>query len=659
VWAATIHEIESKEKMKEEGRKVVELGGLHILGTERHESRRIDNQLRGRAGRQGDPGSSRFYVSLQDDLMRQFASEFVQKALTWLGMQEGEAIESGMVSRRIEKAQKKVEEWHFDQRKNLLEYDEVMDLQRKRVYGARQEVLDGRNPRLTILEMLRKQLADAGVRFLADNYGAASFAEYASNRLGMDFEPAEFRSASPDDAARLALDQAIAHVPTFVQERIEENLGADEDQKDWKWSELTRAMNARYDLKLAEKDLRKVAPDKIAEHLVERAENAVKAVNLADGGRFLARTYGADALADWCRQKFGVKVTADEILARSGDDLTDFLFRKVKDAYRQKDLEFPVRVAMHNFMADKPAAGQQRYDRDGLNQWVARRLGPALATRKYGQDVLADPSGFFATINRVLVEEGWTDDFYRTEPRSKLREKLMEMAPKAMPAADVDQIEAQLVTTFSGAKTADADDAKELVAWAQAELGLTLDPSKLVGKTPDATRHFLLNAYDEKYRPEMHSVERSLVLDQIDGAWKTHLLVMDNLRSGVGLAGYAQEDPKIVYKREGMQEFDKMWVGIRDRVTESVFRMEEMGDEEAREALWAGARATHAAAISASQARQAQTDAAQQQTNTGGEAKKAEPIRNEGKKVSRNDPCPCGSGKKYKNCHMKMEAGTR
>ncbi len=88
------------------------------------------------------------------------------------------------------------------------------------------------------------------------------------------------------------------------------------------------------------------------------------------------------------------------------------------------------------------------------------------------------------------------------------------------------------------------------------------------------------------------------MLEQLDSAWKSHLLVMDNLRSGVGLRGYAQEDPKIVYKREGMKEFDVMWEGIRDRTSEAVFRMEEMGDEEAQAALWAGARATHAAAQS-------------------------------------------------------------
>ena len=203
---------------------------------------------------------------------------------------------------------------------------------------------------------------------------------------------------------------------------------------------------------------------------------------------------------------------------------------------------------------------------------------------------------------------------------------------------------------------AEAEDAKELADWAKSELGLNLDAAKLTGLTRDAARDTVLNAYDAKYRPEMHSVERGLVLEQLDSAWKTHLLSMDNLRSGVGLRSYGQEDPKIVYKREGMKEFDEMWIGVNGRVTEAVFRMEDLGDEEAQMALWAVARATQEAAISIAQARAAQADAASQSTNAGGEVKKTEPIRNLGAKVSRNDPCPCGSGKKYKNCHMRQTA---
>src|SRR5271169_1786500 len=157
--------------MRAEGREVAAVGGLHIIGTERHESRRIDNQLRGRAGRQGDPGSSRFFLSLEDDLMRKFAGEWVSAVLTRLGMQEGEAIESRMVSRRIEGAQKKVEERNFEARKNLLEYDEVMDEQRKRVYGYRQQILDGANCKQLIVEMIRQQIDARLEQFLARDYG--------------------------------------------------------------------------------------------------------------------------------------------------------------------------------------------------------------------------------------------------------------------------------------------------------------------------------------------------------------------------------------------------------------------------------------------------------------------------------------------------------
>ncbi|HWW87010.1 MAG TPA: SEC-C metal-binding domain-containing protein, partial [Vicinamibacterales bacterium] len=122
---------------------VVDTGGLHILGTERHEARRIDNQLRGRAGRQGDPGSSRFYLSLEDDLMRIFGSDRISGLMQRLGMEEGVPIEHGMVSKAIERAQKQVEAQNFSVRKHLLEYDDVMNKQRENVYALRREILDG------------------------------------------------------------------------------------------------------------------------------------------------------------------------------------------------------------------------------------------------------------------------------------------------------------------------------------------------------------------------------------------------------------------------------------------------------------------------------------------------------------------------------------
>ena len=133
---------ESRRIVEEEHKEVVSLGGLHILGTERHESRRIDNQLRGRAGRQGDPGSSRFFLSLEDDLMRIFAGDKVKALMQRLGMEEGVAIESKMVSKRIAAAQKSVEGRNFESRKHLLEYDDVMNRQRETIYGLRRQLME-------------------------------------------------------------------------------------------------------------------------------------------------------------------------------------------------------------------------------------------------------------------------------------------------------------------------------------------------------------------------------------------------------------------------------------------------------------------------------------------------------------------------------------
>jgi preprotein translocase subunit SecA len=141
-----------KKETDAEHDQVTGAGGLHILGTERHESRRIDNQLRGRAGRQGDPGSSKFYLSLEDDLMRIFAKEWVGTLLQRLGMEEGVPIESKMISRRIEKAQEAVEAQNFEARKHLLEYDDVMNKQREAVYGLRRQLLEGIEQKELILD---------------------------------------------------------------------------------------------------------------------------------------------------------------------------------------------------------------------------------------------------------------------------------------------------------------------------------------------------------------------------------------------------------------------------------------------------------------------------------------------------------------------------
>jgi len=191
---------------------VTAVGGLHILGTERHESRRIDNQLRGRAGRQGDPGSSRFYLALEDDLMRIFAKEWVSKLLERLGMEEGVPIESKLISRRIETAQKAVEGQHFESRKHLLEYDDVMNKQREAVYGLRRRLLEGMDQKNLILEdYVSAILGDLMEEYSpakghADDWNIKGLKDAVFTRFGVDFIA---EGVKPEELNRQELGDAI------------------------------------------------------------------------------------------------------------------------------------------------------------------------------------------------------------------------------------------------------------------------------------------------------------------------------------------------------------------------------------------------------------------------------------------------------------------
>jgi preprotein translocase subunit SecA len=621
-WKQIVEEIERKEKMKEEGRKVAEMGGMHIVGTERHDARRIDNQLRGRAGRQGDPGSSRFYLCLEDDLMRIFAGEWVSNLLAKLGMEEGQAIESRMVSRRISAAQKKVEERHFDARKHLLEYDEVMDHQRKEVYGARQRILEGANCKLQVARMLDKQIDLACERYLDSDYGAASFAEFAANRLGVEFDAADFSRSDFVEAEKTARDKALRAVETQVYEAMEENLGSD-DAKEWNWQALANQVNARWNLKTNERQLRQIGKDNLADYLREQANQCLNDTDLNDGREFLEPNWGMRSLCDWARLKFQLKLAPEELADRDEADIKKVLHDRIMELYRQREIEFPVRAAMARFMADQQGAppGGQRYNRQGLYDWAPKRFPQA--------------------GDRIR------EDDFRTLPRHRLYEMLIDISRSTYPAVNEEAIDAKLDEIFEGSnRKSDADEAKELSEWARTTLNLEVPESALTKVTHDQAQQVLWNTFDSLYRPEMRQMERSLVLNQLDSAWKNHLYTMDYLRSGIGLRGWGQEDPKTVYKQEGMKEFKAMWENMEDKVTDAVFRIEET--EAFQESLWTIGATIHESAPRAIQS------AEQAMSTNAATDKKPEPIRNRGEKVGRNDPCPCGSGKKYKNCHMRQ-----
>jgi preprotein translocase subunit SecA len=202
-----------------ERERVVALGGLHILGTERHEARRIDNQLRGRAGRQGDPGSSRFYLSLQDDLMRIFGSERISGLMLRLGMEEGVPIEHRMVTRSIERAQRQVEAQNFGVRKHLLEYDDVMNKQRKSVYDMRRMVLEGRDTREHVL-----RLVDEVVEWYLDSYCSEKDApaDWSYESLQGALKETFGMEASLSDLQALPRDQMQGRLVAAIQQRYEQ-----------------------------------------------------------------------------------------------------------------------------------------------------------------------------------------------------------------------------------------------------------------------------------------------------------------------------------------------------------------------------------------------------------------------------------------------------
>ncbi|MGB7751031.1 MAG: SEC-C metal-binding domain-containing protein, partial [Candidatus Acidiferrales bacterium] len=202
---------------KAEHDEVVAMGGLHILGTERHEARRIDNQLRGRAGRQGDPGSSRFFLSLEDDLLRIFGGEKVKAMMHWLGMTEGVPIESKLISKRIENAQKAVEAQNFEARKHLLEYDDVMNKQRETIYNLRRSFLEGRDQKEFVLER-----ADAIANELVETYcpreqhpdqwNVTQFSNEILNQFGFDPKAVgmDFATLNHETAGEMLIEKVRA-----------------------------------------------------------------------------------------------------------------------------------------------------------------------------------------------------------------------------------------------------------------------------------------------------------------------------------------------------------------------------------------------------------------------------------------------------------------
>ena len=623
-WDALTSAIAEREGMAKEGREVAAVGGLHVIGTERHDSRRIDNQLRGRAGRQGDPGSSRFFLSLEDKLLRVFAGDFVKSMLAYLGMQEGEAIESPMVTRRIEGAQKKVEERHFDQRKHLLEYDEVMDEQRKQVYGFRQRILDGEDCRQIILDMIRHQVEKWVPNFLRPEYRWESICGFVGQTYHLDIDARQIDGMDYDQLVDFLRDEALSQANEQIGEQIEENLPENieepEDQSEWNWMALSRWANSFFGLNTNDRELKKVGREGIHEYLRERSRSAIERFDFSPLQHFLADDFQRKTVCGWLAHQFTLQMSPDELLDKDANEATLFVLDRLDAMYREKEVLFPVAVGMTKYMADGPGGGADRYDREGLARWASGRF-----------------------------ETKVDADSVKSKPRSEVEKLLADASRKYFINGEVtEQVDRYLDEAYGDERLEHPEKLDELLSWANQQFHAELEPGEVATLPRPAARQKLLQHYEVRYRPELSHAERALVLDVLDFAWKEHLYYMDHLRSGIGLVGYAQKDPKVEYKREGRKAFLAMWERVDEQVTGAIFRLEKESKAFVSE-LWQITSETHAAPAEV-QETQYEESSGSNQPEPGAPDKAVAPIKNLMPRIGRNDPCPCGSGKKYKKC---------
>ncbi len=554
---AAVHEAQKKYEgiCAAEKKEVIAAGGLQIIGTERHESRRIDNQLRGRAGRQGDPGASRFYLSLEDDLMRIFAGERIQGMMETLGMEEGVPIEHPWVTRSVENAQKKVEERNFDIRKNLLEYDDVMNQQRKSIYVLRRQVLEG-----------------------------------------------QYRTVPTDDERKAGVEP-------------------------------------------------RPVVDKVHEPYVDKARVVIERMVKIHGAGPMPTDGDAGYRDQWVRTALEQKLSdVSEVRAPA-------LERNVYDA-------FGCRTSLEKLSKDIPA----------LVEHLVEVVSMSLTEQRERLLDLTDDL-VSSMVEKYTPPNKHPEDWDLTGLRASYKEQFNIDASAAEKIADAEMLAMRLY-----------DDAEAVML-----------------------------KKDKEIPPEVfYRLFRNFYLREIDRQWLEHLSSMEQLRDGIGLRSFGQRDPKKEYKKEGYELFVQMTQSIRAAVGANMFRLEVVSEQDARrleeqrrrevEANQAKMRAPFgeapapggavapalaqgggprlsAAQIAALQGMARQQQAAQQamragpslpaqaRTSAPGAASVAaqpqparvsapprvETVKRDKPKVGRNDPCWCGSGKKYKNCHMKTD----
>jgi preprotein translocase subunit SecA len=511
---------------------VQEMGGLHIVGTERHEARRIDNQLRGRAGRQGDKGSSRFFISLEDDLMKMFAGKTTMTALSKLGMKEGDAIEHRWVTKSVERAQRKVEERNYEIRKNLLEYDEVMEYQRNTFYGIRQDVLEGRNISELIFDYIADAVEDAVDTYLSKDYVSTQVAEWCRQTLDVSIEPGRLRLGDLDELSTIVREAALREVVQTVDVTLGEYMSNDIPSEEWDLRGLSHWAMSRFSVDLKTNRLRDMNVTEVREQLTEAALEQVNRKDLSGLDKFIDHLYGARDLAQWARKQFGIELTPQELAETTADAAAEKILAQARQTYRRREITYPV-----EFILDLVFQGAQQDQ-----NWAVAQL-IAWANLRYGLD--------------------WTAESVTAMNGKQIHEALIAQAEAFLEGGKLEE-------QVKHALTQHGENLQALSDWLKQRFALEITTDELAAA--EDLESFVTTKAREVLRSELTQLERYVMLQILDMAWKDHLYAMDQLKDSVGLRGYAERDPRIEYKREGANLFAEMQRNVRDRVTELIFR---------------------------------------------------------------------------------------
>jgi len=580
---------------------VAEIGGLHILGTERHEARRIDNQLRGRAGRQGDMGSSQFFLCFDDDLMRIFAGEWTVKALSWIGWEEGQPIYHKRISKGIEKAQKKVEERNFEIRKSLLEYDEVMDYQRKIFYSRRRDLLAGNNVKRLIEEMIDSVVTKQAQTMFDKEYPLRSIIEWARANFDVELKVSEITGAEPKDIEELIKDRARDSVKNDISLSLGEYLEDYQDPGTWDAAGLSKWAMSAFRVNLSVSRIKSLSPEEIEAQLTEAAAEQVDKKDCTPIQEFLREDFAVRRFSEWARAKFDLAIDIEQLKGRNAEQARQLVQEQTEAKYRRREIEYPVEFAMSMVFSPQ---GANVYGFEDLANWANHKYNAGFSVEHLQN---AKPREVHAEL--LSLSEGYND--------GRLDEELNGQMARLSRA--------------------------ELVQWANQRFNASLREEDLA--EGDGARQRLEEVGREFLRAELAHLERYVLLQVYDSAWKDHLYAMDHLKDSIWTRSFAEKDPKTEYKREGFRMFNDMLESIEDRVTDIILRVHLEAGARAR-SVWRVSQTSHdQVGQFAGGASEAQEAAQAPQ----GEVQ-VKQIRLDQPKVGRNDPCPCGSGKKYKKC---------